>query len=307
MSDDHLSSTPRVALVTGGTDGIGREVALALAGSGDRVLITGRDPAKGREVLSGLLERGPGVDHRFLAADLSLLGETDRLADDVLHGTERVDAVVCCAGLLTTVPEWTEEGLERTLVLNYLSRYALLRRLLPRLTEAPSGRVVLVANAGRYRDTLDLDDLQLRHGRPGLRVSGRTQFACDLLAVELAERLRGTRVEVTCVYPGVVKTSLFDHATGLPRLARVLAPPLVARFGLSPEAAADTPVWLAHAPDAVGTGGQFFGPHRKPITIPRRVRRSDRRRDLWQVSEDLVTAAGRPEPSAGARRGHSPG
>lgn len=53
---------------------------------------------------------------------------------------------------------------------------------------SPSGRVVLVANAGNDPDTLDLDDFFYRRGRPRLRVSARTQFANDLLAVELADR-----------------------------------------------------------------------------------------------------------------------
>ena len=97
---------------------------------------------------------------------------------------------------------------------------------------------MLVANAGRYGDSLDLDDLQHRRGKPGLRVAGRTQFANDLLAVELADRLRGTRMEVTCVFPGVVDTNVFRNSRGLPRIARLLAPPISRLMALPPEEAA---------------------------------------------------------------------
>ena len=167
----------RVSLVTGGTDGIGRAVALLLARGGDRVLFVGRSAERGARVLAELREALPGVDHAFLRADLSLLSETARVADEAARLTDRLDAAVFCAGILSTVPEWTTEGLERNFVLNYLSRYLLARRLLPTLEEAPSGRLVLVANAGRYRDSLDFDDLQYHRGRPGLRVAERTQFA----------------------------------------------------------------------------------------------------------------------------------
>ncbi|HEX8861743.1 MAG TPA: hypothetical protein VGC06_22105 [Actinomycetes bacterium] len=62
---------------------------------------------------------------------------------------------------------------------------------------------------------------RLGHQRVGQpRVAGRSQFANDLLAVELAERLRGTNVVVTCVYPGVVRTSVWRNARGLPPLVR---------------------------------------------------------------------------------------
>ncbi len=248
----------RVALVTGGNDGIGRAVALQLARGGDRVLFVGRSAERGARVLAELRKAQPGVDHDFFPADLSLLSETTRVADEVARHTERLDAAVFCAGILSTVPEWTAEGLERNLVLNYLSRYLLARRLLPMLTRAPSGRLVLVANAGVYKDSLDFEDLQYRRGKPGLRVAARTQFANDLMTVELASRLRGTRVEVTCVFPGVAEHGRVRYARGLPRFVRALAPVMVRLMGSSPEVAAQTPVFLAQdperkAPEAVST------------------------------------------------------
>ena len=96
----------RVSLVTGATDGIGRAVALQLA-RGDRVLFVGRSTERGKQVLAELREALPGVDHVFLPADLSLLSETTRLADEVARHTDRLDAAVFCAGILSTVPEWT--------------------------------------------------------------------------------------------------------------------------------------------------------------------------------------------------------
>jgi NAD(P)-dependent dehydrogenase (short-subunit alcohol dehydrogenase family) len=288
----HLSiparSSTRVALVTGGTDGIGRAVALELARGGDQVLFVGRSGARGAQVLAELLELNPGVEHTFLPADLSLLSETARVADEVAQRTDRLDAVVCSAGILSTIPEWTIEGLERNFVLNYLTRYLLARRLLPQLLKAPSGRLVLISNAGKYGDSLNFKDLQHRQGKPGLKVAGRTQFANDLLATELADRLRGTRVEVTCVFPGVVRTGVFSNARGLPTFVRSLAPALQRLIGISPEAAAKTPVFLAQNSCAVGTGGKFYGPGIKQRAVPKRALRPDRRTGLWVASEELV-------------------
>src|SRR3712207_2569075 len=267
----------RVSLVTGGTDGIGRAVALGLARGGDRVLFVGRSAQRGARTLAALRKAHPGADHAFLPADLSMLSETARVAEEVVGLSERLDAAVFCAGVLSTVPEWTQEGLERNFVLNYLTRYLLARRLLPALTQAPSGRLILVSNAGRYGDSLDFDDLQYRHGKPGIRVAGRTQFANDLLATELAARLRGTRVEVTCVFPGVTDTTVFRNARGLPRFVRTLAPEIVRLIASSPEVAAQTPVFLAHDARAKGTGGRFYGPKSKQRAVPPRAQRPERR------------------------------
>lgn len=280
------------ALVTGATGGIGNAVARGLARSGFRVVATGRDEQKGAALLEQLAGERAGhleVGHRFVPADLSLLSGTAALADEVARSVDRLDAVVCCAGDFALRPEWTSEGLERCLVLNYLSRFLLARRLLPLLLEAPSGRLVLVANAGRYRDSLDLDDLQHRRGRPGLRVCGRSQFANDLFAVELAERYRGTALEVSCVFPGVTRTDLFASAAGTPRLLRRALTWLAGRVGLAPDEAADTPVWLAAGEAATGLSGSFFGPHSSPIRVPERARRADRRQLLWAASESLIS------------------
>jgi NAD(P)-dependent dehydrogenase (short-subunit alcohol dehydrogenase family) len=281
----------RATLVTGGTDGIGRAVALQLARGGDRVIVVGRNLERGRQVLDALRLANPMAEHAFISADLSLLAETARVADEVSRLTRRLDAAVFCAGILSTRPEWTAEGLERNFVLNYLTRYLLARCLLPALSTAPSGRLVLVSNAGKYPDTLNFDDLQHRRGKSGLQVSGRTQFANDLLVVELHERLRGTTVDVTCVFPGVSRTGVFRNARGLPWIVRALVAPLVERtFALDPAVAAETPVFLAQNPIAAGSGGRFYGPRCKERPVPPRVLRQDRRRALWDSSEALVKA-----------------
>ena len=289
----HSVAAPRqrVALVTGGTDGIGRAVALDLARAGDRVLFVGRNRERGAAVLSELNRVGPSARHAFLPADLSLLSETARACRQVEELTTELDALVLCAGVLSTVPEWTAEDLERNFVLNYLTRFLTTRQLLPLLCEAPSGRIVLVSNAGRYPDTLDFDDLQHRRGKTGLAVSGRTQFANDLLAVELAERLRSSRIEVSCVFPGVTRSSCFANARGLPWLLRLLVPLAVRIFGQSTAKAALTPVALARETGGRGSSGCFFGPRLKPIDVPERARSAERRSALWHASEALVRIA----------------
>jgi NAD(P)-dependent dehydrogenase (short-subunit alcohol dehydrogenase family) len=300
------TTNSRVSLVTGGTEGIGRAVCIELARRGDRVLFVGRNERLAEATLRILQEAGPERDHTFIRADLARLSEASRAADQVLEHTSRLDAAVFCAGVLSTLPEWTEENLERNFALNYLSRFVLARRLLPALLAAPSGRVVLVANAGKYPDTLRFDDLQHRKGKAGLHVAGRTQFANDLFALELAERTRGSNLEVTCVFPGMVKTRVFANARGLPWFVRALAP-VLRLFALSPSEAANTPAFLAYDEQARGTSGRFYGPRKKELPVPPRARRADRRDQLWLASENIVQELGLGTlPAIAARQEHAP-
>jgi len=260
-------TSPKTTLVTGGSAGIGRAVAAELTSRGHRVLTAGRTAE--------------------LRADLSLMRETARLADEVTARVERLDAIVLCAGAFAGAPEWTDEGFERTLALNYLSRHLLIRRLLPLVKAAPAGRIVLVANAGKYPDTLDLDDLQMRRGGRGLRVSGRTQFANDALAVDLMEELRPTRVEVACVFPGLVATNVFRDARGVPAPVRAMAAAVQRLVGAKPAVAARPIADLADDPGATAGGG-FVGPRLRRLEIPARVRDEKRRAALRTATEALT-------------------
>jgi len=291
----------RTALVTGGTGGIGAAVALGVAREGWRVLIAGRDTQRGAAVVGALHAANPDADHAFLPVDLALMADTARLGRQVLQRTTHLDAVVLCAGVLATRPEWTTEGLERCLAVSYLSRHLLLQQLQPMLLTAPSGRVVLVANAGRYADTLDLEDLQYRRGRPGLRVSLRTQFANDVLAVEMAHRLRGTRMEVTCVYPGLVTTDVFRNAHGPSAGLRRLATAVNRVVGRSAADAARTPVALATDPHLVGVSGRFYGPRLTERKVPRPVLSERRRAAIWNAADELVRPH-LPGPDSGNKR-----
>ncbi|MET0419598.1 MAG: hypothetical protein ABW022_26585 [Actinoplanes sp.] len=251
----------RNVLVTGST-GIGGAVAAKL---GSRALTIGRGGA--------------------IRADLSLLSETTRAADEVAASVTRLDAIVCCAGVFALRAEPTPEGLERSFVLNYLSRFLLVRRLLPLL--APDGRVVLVANAGRYRDTLggDLTEVGRWQTGRGLRVAGRTQFANDLFAVELAARFPD--LSVSCVFPGVVATRVFRAARGGRGVLRAGLHALQRRVGADPAEAATTPVELAVG-ERPASG--FYGPKGRMLAVPGRVR-TGRRAELWSASEQLILHA----------------
>src|SRR5262245_41460142 len=166
--------TGRCALVTGGTDGIGKEIARGLTARGARVLIVGSDPQKGKRVQNELREETGHDDVDFLRADLSLVTEVDRLAEEIATRFTSLHYLVLCAGIVRGRFTLTPEGIETNFAIGYLSRFVLVERLLAimrqsRTAGSAAARIVVVSGAAR-NGTIHYDDVNLTHNFATLRV-----------------------------------------------------------------------------------------------------------------------------------------
>jgi len=281
--------------VTGGTDGIGKEIAAGLATAGCRVLIVGRDPEKGRRA------EGPAVE--FLRADLSLGREADRLASDVADRVPALSFLVHSAGIVRGRRHVSGEGIESNFAVNYLSRFVLSTRLQPLLdraaeVEGAPSRMLIVSGAAR-NGVVEFDDVNLSKHFSTIRAVRQFVEANDLLASELAERQsqRHTPIDVMCLKLGVVRTNIRREFPGwMTVVVRLLLDPLL---GLDPREVGLAAIRLLLRTGDHGGDGVFYQFIRrmKPIAVPQSVRDPERRRRLWELSERLTAEAMR-------QRGH---
>ncbi|MGE5275619.1 MAG: SDR family NAD(P)-dependent oxidoreductase [Acidobacteriota bacterium] len=293
-------STIRCAVVTGGTDGIGREIALGLAQAGSRVIVVGRGRARGEAAQRWLRESAGNRNVEFLAADLGLVREVDRLAGEILRRFPRLDDLVHSAGVVLGRRELTPEGVEVNFAVNYLARFALTMRLLPMLeASGASGRaakILLVSGAAR-NGRVRFDDVNLSRGFSTLRAVWQSCCANDLFAVELARRLSRAcgaarpHVMVNCLKIGVVKTGIRRN---FPRWMRwavpLLADPLLAQ---TPADAAESALKLLLDEAFESESGQLWSKIRsfRRVSPEARVADPAERRRLWELSEAMTDAA----------------
>lgn len=274
----------KVCVITGATSGIGLVAAEALAAKGARLILVGRDRARGELALARIRAAVPGAAVSLRHADLSRLSEMNRLAAEIAEQEPRIDVLVNNAGALFSERSVTEDGLERTFALNHMAYFVLANRLKERLVAAAPARIVNVASdAHRGAGALDFTDLQAERHYRGFKVYSRSKLANILFTRELARRLQGTGVTANCLHPGFVASRFGDNNPGLFRLGLGVAK----LFAISPEKGAETIIYLASSPEvAAVTGGYFY--KCRPATPTAKARDDAAARRLWEESARLA-------------------
>ena len=276
--------TGKTVLITGGTGGIGRAAAIALAGMGARVGITGRDRARAEAAAAGspASRATPAVD--VFVADLSSQSEVRRLAGEVLATYPRLDVLINNVGGFWSHRHVTADGLEHTFALNHLAPFLLTNLLLDRLIASAPARIVTVSSGAQSMGKVDFDDLMGEPRYSGQLAYNQSKLANVMFTYELARRLEGTGVTATALHPGMTNTAFSAEDP-----SRVFAPlvAIMRPFMRSPERGAETAVYLASSPDVEGVTGRYFA--------DRKAKRSSESSydtiaaaRLWHVSADLV-------------------
>jgi len=204
-------------LITGATDGLGRELALRLGTAGARVLVHGRDAGRADRVRADILAGG-GPEPEVLLADLASLREVDRVADLV---TGDLDVLVNNAGIGAGPPgaprELSADGIELRFAVNYLAGYRLTRLLLPRLT--PSARIVNVASAGQQ--AIDFADPMMEREYDGFSAYQRSKLAQIMFTIDLAEELGGDGIVVNSLHPATFMNTTMVTESGVNPISTV--------------------------------------------------------------------------------------
>ncbi len=278
------SMTGRTVLVTGGTGGIGRAAATALASMGARVGITGRDRDRAEAAAAEIARVSGGAAVDVFVADMSSQAEVRRLAGDVLATYPRLDVLLNNVGGFWAHRHMTADGLEHTFALNHLAPFLLTNLLLERLVASAPARIVTVSSGAQSLGRIDFDDLMGERKYSGQRAYNQSKLANVMFTYELARRLEGTGVTANALHPGVTNTS-FSAEDPTRAFAVIIA--LMRPFMRSPERGADTAVYLASAPEVEGVTGRYFA-DRKPRKSHQSSYDAATTARLWQVSADLV-------------------
>ena len=193
----------QVILVTGATDGLGKQVAFDLAARHATVLLHGRNREKGEAALQQIRDATGNQRLFYYNADFSSLDEVRLLAEQVQAGQRRLNVLINNAGIGPgrRLPrrENSIDGHELRFAVNYLASFLLTHGLLPLLQRSVPARIINVASVGQQ--PIDFDNVMLENDYDGLRAYRQSKLAQVMFTFDLAEDLKESGITVNCLHP----------------------------------------------------------------------------------------------------------
>lgn len=285
-----------LAVITGSTEGVGYEDALALSSSGWNVVMMGRDAQKGAESIAKIHQINPKAKVSFEKIDLADLSSIKAFASRMNSKGQAINLLINNAGVMTPPKRLeTADGFELQFGTNHIGHFALTTQLLPLLQKSPAARVVTVSSVANRAGAINFDDLQSKSSYNPMKAYSQSKLANLMFALELQRQSEkhGWGITSMAAHPGVSRTKLLITGAGRwsgPGIMRTFLP-----FLFQPPAQGALPtLYAATSPDA--TGGVYYGPNKMGETrgfpsiakIPTQAKDLKAAVKLWEISQELA-------------------
>lgn len=264
-------------LITGSSDGLGKQTALALAKQGAIVLLHGRDQQRLEESRQTILEETGKSHVEAYLADFADLSEVRKLAQTLQARHPRLDMLINNAGIgagkiAEARRELSRDGYELRFAINYLAPFLLTHLLLPCLGQTPPARIINVGSVGQ--SPIEFSDVMLERHYDPADAYRQSKLALAMFTFDLAEELKGEQITVNCLHPAsLMNTRMVYESLG---------------YALSTvEEGREAVMYLATSPALDNVTGKYFDQRRQARAHPQAYDLAARRR-LQQLSEQLT-------------------
>ncbi|KAH8647211.1 hypothetical protein BX600DRAFT_443423 [Xylariales sp. PMI_506] len=243
----------KVIFITGGTAGLGRTSIIALSKHEPaHIYFTGRNGEAAARLVDEVKNIAPSVPLTFVQMDMSSLADV-KSAVSKAFTHNRLDILICCAGIMAAPPGLSKDGFEIQFAVNHLGNAMVIQQLLPILVETaklPDAdvRVVSVTSegwSGHPKGGIVFE--KLRTTQEGFMWSwfryGQSKLANIVYAAEIARRY--PQITSVSIHPGVVKTDLVTSLTPAKRYFTSITTSLMGRTFLTPEEGSYSQLWAA--------------------------------------------------------------
>jgi NAD(P)-dependent dehydrogenase (short-subunit alcohol dehydrogenase family) len=262
----------KIILVTGATDGIGKQTALELAQKGHKVLVHGRNKSKSEAAAEEISKATGNESVKAVHADLTDFQQIKVLSDEIKNRYDRLDVLLNNAGVFENEKVILPNGLERTFMVNHMAPFALTTELLGLLKSTPGARIVNVSSMAQS-GSIDFNNLNGEKYFDPYNAYAVSKLENVLFTYKLARMLKDENVTANCLHPGVVSTKLLYAGWG------------VGGSGL--HHGTRTSVFAAVSPEMEGKTGLYLVSQKpaKSAAISYDKKVQDK---LWEISMEIV-------------------
>lgn len=260
----------KIVLITGATDGIGKQTACELLLKGFDVVIHARSEAKAKHAAVELRSQTGTDNVNFVYGDLSSLNQVREISKQFNQISDKLDVLINNAGVYFHERELSEDGFEMTFAVNHLAHFLLTNLLLPNLKKAASARVITVSSIAHARAKFDVKDLNAEKYFSGYNAYAVSKLCNVFFANELADREKDSGLLSNSLHPGVITTKLLQKGFNM--------------NGASLSDGAATSVFLASSPEAEGVTGKYFSACKETHSSSL-SRDNELQKQLWIESE----------------------
>lgn len=254
-------------LITGSTDGIGKQLALRFAAEGHNLIVHGRNPEKLAQTLEEVQQVAVQGRVQGYLADLSTLKGVYSLAQDIKRDYDHVDVLMNNAGIFAgdNRRQANEQDVELTFMLSVLAPYMLTRELTSLLEASAAGRIINTSSFMHHfaRGARKLDFGFINSFSPW-RAYNNSKLYTIWLTRALSEEFasHNSSITVNTYHPGLVKTNIGGSADRKNPVTRTFGTAMD-RVAISPQEGTETGYFLALSPEVTGVSGTYFDKKKK--------------------------------------------
>ena len=274
----------KLAVITGADGGMGSEITRAVALAGYRVIMACCNLEKAEAKRKLLMKETNNEDIEVWKIDLASLESVASFADRLLRSTNRLALLMNNAGTMETGRHITDDGLERTVSVNYVGHYLLTRKLLP-LMETGS-RIVNMVSCTYAIGKLEFPDFFIQ-GKKGsfwrIPVYSNTKLALTLFTIELARRVKDKGIVVNAADPGIVSTDIITMHQWFDPLTDIFFRPFIR----TPYEGASTAIGLLLDKESGNRTGTLNANNHVKV-LPKRILYHKQTANLWEQTEEYV-------------------
>jgi len=276
----------KTVLITGADGDIGRNTTKGIAQKGAHIIMACINADLAKPVCDEIIKE-TGNDHiEIMQLDLSSQSNIRNFAENFISRYPVLDILINNAGVFSLKRFETEDGLERTIGINYFGHFLLTHLLLPVIQKSRQGRIINISSDSYKQAKFDLDDLQTKIKYQGMKAYPASKLALILFSQELAEKLKSVHITVNAVHPGHVSTGIWNMWEN-PKWYQSLAIKILNKFLITPEEGSQTSIYLAESDEVQNITGKYFS-KKKPIPVTSKYNTREIQKRLWTLSKELT-------------------